>query len=315
MLQRLFAPLFTLLVLAAGASAADVDALRPQRKEVYGFTEKPAVARDGDRFTITFVSKDYCDATVAIEDRSGRIIRHLASGVLGKNAPEPFQKNSLRQTIVRDGKNDPGRYVDDLGGVTVRVSLGLKPQFERTLLWSPHRRHGSMPLLAAGPEGGYVHDGRGVDFIRLFDREGNNVRSVYPFPHDKLAAVEGLNWYDYPQGYRLPRKGGLYQADRVGETRLPRGRARAGEVIGRRQSLFSLTRRSGADARRVGRDAPGWICQPTSSISEGRGAGWPRRRNGVGVAQRQEGSHCELLRLRRLCHAADGSPAGVARRL
>ncbi|MEX0703232.1 MAG: hypothetical protein WD069_14150, partial [Planctomycetales bacterium] len=75
----------------------------------------------------------------------------------------------------------------------------------------PHRRHGGMPLLAAGPEGVCVYDGRGVDFVRLYDHEGNYVKSIYPFPHDELDQVEGLNWYDFPQGYRLPRKGGLYQ--------------------------------------------------------------------------------------------------------
>ncbi len=26
-----------------------------------------------------------------------------------------------------------------------------------------------------------------------------------------LKEIEGLDWYDFPQGYRLPRKGGLYQ--------------------------------------------------------------------------------------------------------
>ncbi|MEX0715224.1 MAG: SMP-30/gluconolactonase/LRE family protein [Planctomycetaceae bacterium] len=209
--QRILASILILLASHLAASAASVESLRPQRKEVFEFTEAPAVVRDGDRFTITFASKDYCDATVAVEDRSGRIIRHLASGVLGKNAPEPFRKDSLRQSLEWDGKNDQGRYVDDLDGVTVRVSLGLKPRFERTMLWSPHRRHGGMPVLAVGPEGAYVHDGRGIDLIRQYDHEGNYVQSVYPFPHDKLDEVQGLNWHDFPQGYKLPLKGGLYQ--------------------------------------------------------------------------------------------------------
>ncbi len=68
-----------------------------------------------DRYEITFAvaskggSADggYCDVTVAIVDPDkdvsglgrGTVVRHLASGVLGPNAPEPFQKNSLRQTI------------------------------------------------------------------------------------------------------------------------------------------------------------------------------------------------------------------------
>ncbi|MFT5523205.1 MAG: hypothetical protein ACI9HK_001151 [Pirellulaceae bacterium] len=208
---RVIAGILIVMCLSSWAVADDYESLRVQRKEVFEFTQKPTVVRDGDRVTIRFASKDYCDATVAIENSQGRIIRHLASGVLGKNAPEPFQKNSVKQVIVWDGKDDQDRYVEKLDAVTVRVSLGLKPQFERTLLWSGHRRFGGMPLLASGPEGVYVYDGRGVDFVRLYDHNGDYVRSVYPFPREKIKQVNGLDWYDFPQGYRLPRKGGLYQ--------------------------------------------------------------------------------------------------------
>jgi flagellar hook assembly protein FlgD len=79
-----------------------------------------------EQFIISFASKGYCDATVAIEDASGRIVRHLVSGVLGPNAPAPFAKNSLSQRIVWDGKNDRGDYVEDRQ-LTARVSLGLRP--------------------------------------------------------------------------------------------------------------------------------------------------------------------------------------------
>ena len=41
-------------------------------------------------------------------------MRHLVSGVLGPNAPEPLKKDSLEQRFLWDGKNDLGRYVDKL---------------------------------------------------------------------------------------------------------------------------------------------------------------------------------------------------------
>ena len=44
------------------------------------------------------------------------------------NAPPPFRRNSLAQTVVWDGKDDRGRYVDDKPRCVVRVSLGLKPR-------------------------------------------------------------------------------------------------------------------------------------------------------------------------------------------
>ena len=196
--------------------------LAVKRQEVFEFAERPAVTRNGDQVAITFASKGFCDATVAIEDAAGTIIRHLASGVLGPKAPEPLQKDSLKQTVVWDGKDDQGRYVDDKDSATVRVSLGLKPQFERTLFWSPKKRigPGNRPLFAAAPEGVYVQEGGGVDHIRLFDHDGNYVRTVYPFPPDysaagaradgpkgaaiaALAKVQGLKWIEFPQDGKL----------------------------------------------------------------------------------------------------------------
>ena len=101
------------------------DELKIKREQVFEFTQKPSVTRKGDTVTIRFESKGLCDATVAIENDAGKIIRHLVSGVLGPKAPEPFQKNSKKQTIVWDGKDDRGRYVDDKDRVVIRVSLGL----------------------------------------------------------------------------------------------------------------------------------------------------------------------------------------------
>ena len=71
--------------------------------------------------------------TVAVENSQGKIIRHLASGVLGVNAPAPFQKNSLKQVIKWDNKDDHGRYVDNLKETKIRVSLGLQAEYEKDL--------------------------------------------------------------------------------------------------------------------------------------------------------------------------------------
>jgi len=215
---------------AACALAADIDEFKIKREEAFEFAAKPTVTRHGDRVTVHFTTKSRCDATVAIEDAEAKIVRHLASGVLGDNAPPPFQRNSKEQTIVWDGKDDQGRYVDEKDALVVRVSLGLKPQFERTLFWSPKKRigPGNRPLFAAAPEGVYVFEGGGVDHIRLFDHDGNYVRTVYPFPPDRsapgatagpealkvaLSKVRGLEWMTFPQDGRvLPVWQGLVQA-------------------------------------------------------------------------------------------------------
>ena len=188
------------------------DEQRPRREENYEFARKPEITRDGDRVTIAFETAGWCDVTIAIEDEQGDIIRHLASGVLGPNAPEPFQWNTKVQRVVWDGKDDAGVYIDDKDAVTVRVSLGLKPRFERTLFWSPERRAGNVQALAAGPDGVYVLDtGRGVDHIRSFGRDGRYQRTVYPFPADKIEEIPDLMWQTLPDGPTIPVKPNTYQ--------------------------------------------------------------------------------------------------------
>ncbi|MFO7897978.1 MAG: hypothetical protein R6V58_02835, partial [Planctomycetota bacterium] len=92
--------------------ASDLDEFKVKRSGPFEFGETPTLTRDGDRVTIRFKAKAFCDATLAIENADGRIIRHLASGVLGPNAPPPFKKDSLEQEIVWDGKDDQGVYID-----------------------------------------------------------------------------------------------------------------------------------------------------------------------------------------------------------
>ena len=149
--RRTWHLLLALVVIGSAAQASDLDEFKVKRRGPFEFTQKPIVTRRGDTVTITFASKAFCDATVAVENTEGKIIRHLASGVLGKNAPPPFRKNSLTQTIVWDGKDDQGAYIDDKGALTIRVALGLRARFERTLFWSPHKRGGGSLIIHAAP--------------------------------------------------------------------------------------------------------------------------------------------------------------------
>ncbi len=206
--------LILLTFFAAQSKADDLDEFRIKREAVFQFAEKPTVARLENQFVIQFASKAFCDVSVVIENGDGRIVRHLASGVLGDNAPPPFQKKSLRQRIEWDGKNDQDAYVDKPSQHTVRVSLGLKPRFEKSLLSQPKlRMHKDAPGMAAAPEGVYVYDGRVLDHVRLFDHAGNYVRTVYPFPADQVHNVKGLHWRAFPEdGNRQPVKEGFHQA-------------------------------------------------------------------------------------------------------
>jgi DNA-binding beta-propeller fold protein YncE len=183
-----------------------------KREAVFDFAKKPQIISEGNQVTISFETKSLCDVTIAIEDNTNKIVRHLACGVLGPNAPEPFAKNTNSQKIVWDGKDDLGRYIDNKETYTVRVSLGLKPQFERSLLWSPKRRaNGEVSKgvsIHAAPEGVYVSDcGQAPDHISLFSHTGEYIKTVYPFPAQSIKDVKGLMMTPFPQdGKILPVK-------------------------------------------------------------------------------------------------------------
>ncbi len=210
----LFAVLIPVAASRAGRPAPGSERYAVAREGPFEFASKPAVTRDGDTVTVEFETKGFCDVTVAVEDKDGRIVRHWASGVLGDNAPPPFQQNAKKQTVIWDGKDDAGVYVDDKDSLTVRVSLGLKPRYERILLWSPYLRFDSRaPIIVPSAEGVFVYQGTAIDMVTLHRRNGDYARTVYPFPADKLGGVLGLPVHTYPQdGLTLPLKQGYHRA-------------------------------------------------------------------------------------------------------
>jgi len=209
------------------------------REAVFTFAKEPVVTRQGDRVTISFESNGFCDVTVVAENPDGTILRHMASGVLGANAPVPFKKNSKAQTVVWDGKDDFGRYINDKDSVSIRVSLGLKPQFEKTLFWHPKKlvaRH-RHPRFVAQPEGVYVYEGGGIESIKLFSHEGKYIRTVYPFPADKVKQVKGLDWEIFADGWTVPKHVGYWRA-----TYLPGGTGCTAATWGTAARAFAVQR-------------------------------------------------------------------------
>jgi hypothetical protein len=93
------------------------------------FAARPAVARAGAGWRIRFTVKEPTDVAVGIVGAQGKIVRHLAAGALGGDAPAPLRAGTLAQEIVWDGRDDRGEEVP-ARGCRVRVSLGLRPVFE-----------------------------------------------------------------------------------------------------------------------------------------------------------------------------------------
>jgi hypothetical protein len=168
------------LVLAGMASAA----------EAPSFVKKPTATRDGDRTTVDFTVDRNTDVAVTVEDAKGKVVRHLVAGVLGKNPPEPLKPNSLAQSLVWDGKDDSGKAVAGKG-FTVRVRLGLKPQFGDFLLHNPDAS-GEVSAVAVGPEGalylfhkdGTANGNMGGHKVKVYTRDGKHKKVLVPFPAD-----------------------------------------------------------------------------------------------------------------------------------
>ena len=171
-------------VLAAGGRAAD----RPEA----GFAAKPAVSKDGDKTKITFAVKAPTDVEVAVVDADGKIVRHLAAGVLGAtNAPAPLKANSLEQSLEWDGKADWGMPVPATAKTPfkVRVRAGMKVKFGRLIGDSPYNFSQTVCRgLAVDPKNGdlYVMFKKTSDaslyFLRVYDRTGKYLREIMPYP-------------------------------------------------------------------------------------------------------------------------------------
>jgi DNA-binding beta-propeller fold protein YncE len=161
------------------------------------FTEKPTAVATADGVRIAFAVSAPTDVAVSIVYAKGETIRHLAAGRLGRNAPPPFQKDALSQTLLWDGKDDAGNAAN--GASAARVELGLRGVFDRIIGWSGQKIDAPR-AMGCGPDGTlYVAHGdifyghRRTMLIAAFDRDGTYLRQVYPGPGD-LPAAKRAGW-------------------------------------------------------------------------------------------------------------------------
>ncbi len=139
---------------------------------------------------IDFAVDRATDVAVTIEDAKGKIVRHLAAGVLGKNPPEPLQANTLAQSLLWDGKDNFGKAATG-GPFRVRVQIGLKAEFDRFVLYDPDSS-GEVSAVASGPGGklyvfhkdGMANGNMGGYRIKTYTRDARHLQIVTPFPAD-----------------------------------------------------------------------------------------------------------------------------------
>ncbi len=154
------------------------------------FVTKPAVVQAGDKVTIGFAVSARTDVEVSILGAEGKVVRHLAAGVLGGEKPPPAPlKPGLAQDVVWDGRDDADRPAAG-GPFKVRVRAGMGVKFGRIIGGSPYT--GTSESLALDDAGNlYVlmqTYNRHCDFglitrhVRVFDRDGKYIRTILPYP-------------------------------------------------------------------------------------------------------------------------------------
>jgi hypothetical protein len=151
------------------------------------FSSKPSAVKDKHKVVIAFAVSGKTDIEVAVLDAKGKVVRHLAAGVLGakKNPPPPL-KAGLSQKLEWNGLDDFAKKA--IGGpFKVRVRAGIAAKFGRLIGEDPYT-FGSMVGVTCDESGNvYVMGRRGTHnqssrTLRVFDPEGQYLRELVPFP-------------------------------------------------------------------------------------------------------------------------------------
>lgn len=172
---------------------------------------RPQLKISGQRADISFAVKEYTHVTVEVVNAKNQIVRHLGSGVLGPDAPPPFQKDTKSQIISWDLKDNEGNSVDPKANLRVLVRAGLKPAFGRMLGQTGQALHivqgmvvdaqGNLFVTAKGMPLSY----RPFTETKVFDRDGNYLRTIIPFPaHLPESKLQCVSFVDAPGGRRVP---------------------------------------------------------------------------------------------------------------
>ncbi|MCX7803929.1 MAG: hypothetical protein N3A38_01950 [Planctomycetota bacterium] len=202
--------------MAAVANAGEEKGVPP------AFERKPAVRVEGDGVRIEFAADRVTNVAVDILDAGGKVVRHLAAGMLGPHAPEPLARDTLRQSLLWDRKDDDGKPV--AGPCSVRVGLGLGVKYAgeygggyqpiEGLPWDG-RNIDNLKAVACGPDGtvymrgGFFHGhiDRHPHLIAL-DKDGNYLREIYPPPARLLPdKVPGMATLRLADGSVIPQVG------------------------------------------------------------------------------------------------------------
>jgi len=164
------------------------------------FVGSPSLIRNSaSSWIVDFEVSAATDVEVSVVSlRDSTIVRHLAAGVLGPNPPAPLAASVLHQTLAWDGKDDLGAAVTaPPESLKVRVRAGMSASLDKFAGGNPYRFTGDFCGLIQGANNEmYVWGAAqtlGSHNVRAYDKDGNYLRTIYPFPAGKTASQ--LNGY------------------------------------------------------------------------------------------------------------------------
>ncbi|MCG3180530.1 MAG: hypothetical protein BIFFINMI_02892 [Phycisphaerae bacterium] len=203
----------TAVAMVVGLLLTLVPGLEPAGGAEPAFASKPVVSKSGGKTRISFAVTAPTDVEVAVLDSAGRVVRHLAAGMLGgRDAPPPPLVPGLRQEIDWDLRTDAGKPAQG-GPFRIQVRLGLGVKFDGFI--GENRFHIGAPYGVATDDAGNVYlctastGNKGPDgaaYLLKFDRSGKYIRTLMPMPADLAAdRVKGFDPIPAPGGYIVPR--------------------------------------------------------------------------------------------------------------
>jgi hypothetical protein len=212
------AVVFSMFLLPLAIGCAERDSADAAQKPVSPvFTEKPRVTRSNGQLLISFSVNVPVDCAVWIENNKGRKIRHLAAGVLGRNAPVPFKAGTLSQKIIWDGKDDRGRKVD-MKNLRVRVGLGTRALFDRVIVSTPQWLESIHAMVCDKKGQLYVYSSDGINVL---DRQGKYLKQIAPAPSTMpIEKLKGLEPVRLKSGGVYFKRSYQFPGDRVGSMAL-----------------------------------------------------------------------------------------------
>jgi len=221
------------------------------------FATPPSAKPAGDGVDISFAISEATDVEVAIVDGQGKIVRHLAAGLLGGQSVASPLTAGLSQKIAWDRKDDLGNAAG-AGPFTVRVRAGMTALLDGFVGDNQYYvarvrgmtidRTGNLYLLQQAYDGHFC----GPYDIRVFDRSGRYLRTIMPVaataPKQDVAAFNPIdapglnivprNFYSvWPDLYPISQDQGL----RMSPTMLADGQLLLNDETFRRIYMIRIT--------------------------------------------------------------------------